>query len=256
MKKGVILFCILIGVQFSYTQEALTPFNDYWRIGVTGMYRTYAASNESNALDFKIENINVPSYGLKYNFYQFKNYNMSASLQHYRYSENYKFNLKAEDFPGGYELQFHDTYRYNQLELMNFNLMIDRYFNLKNHYLVVGVGPEVRLLQSFRHYTATSYSNGIQTDDEVTVLSTNSDSEKDVNIGIRADAGIGLASNIGLFEFRLHGHLGFTKFIKGTATVDNLLVNPSSVTGFSVSGNYIGVGMSYFPKRKEKKVRE
>ena len=249
MKKGIILFCIIIGVQLSYTQEASTPFNDYWRMGVTGMYRTYADSNEPNALDFKIENINVPSYGVKYNFYQFKNYNLSASLQHYRYSENHKYTLKAEDFPDGFDLSFHNTYIFNQLELMDLNLMIDRYFNLKNHYLVVGIGPEVRLLQSYRHHTSTSV-------DGVTYLSTNIDSEKDVNFGIRADAGVGIASPIGLFEFRLHGHLGFTKFIKGTATVDNLLVNPSSVTDFSVSGNYIGVGMSYYPKRKEKKVRE
>ena len=240
--------------QFSFSQEK-TPFNDYWKLGVTGMYSSHKSSNEANGLDFKIENINVPSLGLKYNFYQFNNYNLSASLQHYRFQENYKYEWLAEDNPEGYDIYFHNTFKHTEMEQLTLNLMIDKYFPLKNNYLIVGAGPEIRLLQSFRGKSTTGYGYGDDIDNNtINILETFTDSETDFNFGIRADTGIGLTSGIGLFELRLHGHLGFTKFLKGTATVDNLLVSPSSNTNYSVSGSYLGASLSYFPKRKNKKM--
>lgn len=252
MKICFLYLALVLNLNFSLGQDK-TPFDDFWKIGLTGMYVSHPASNNANGLNFEVGNVNSLSYGLKYNFYQFKSYNLSASLQHYKFAENYKYRLNAEDYPEDDVLFFHNTSQIKEIEHLTLNIMIDKYFPLQNHYFMLGIGPEIRLLKNFRGRSSTSYSYGNQIEDKIVFLETYSDSEKEWNFGLRADAGFGLASEIGLFEFRLHGHLGLNKFIKGTATVDNLLVSPSSTTDFSVSGNYYGMGLSYYPKRKASK---
>ena len=252
MKKHLIYLTLILSVNFSFAQEE-TPFNDYWKIGLTGMYVSHPASNEANGLNFEVGNINSLSYGLKYNFYQFKSYNLSASLQHYKFAENYKYRLNAEDYPEDDVIFFHETIRIKEKEHLTLNITIDKYFPLQKHYFMLGIGPEIRLLKNFRSRGSSSYFYGNRMEDEIVFLETFSDPEKELNFGLRADAGFGITSNIGLLEFRLYGHLGLNKFIKGTATVDNLLVSPSSTTDFSVSGNYYGMGLSYYPKRKKSK---
>lgn len=246
------LSCFLLIFLFnSLLSQEQTPFNDYWKVGVVGTYAKHQSFNEENSLDFKLQNMNVPSFGIKYNFYQFRDFNLSASLQHYKFARNHKFRLLAQDSPANHDLYFHDTYRVSDMDHLTLNIAIEKYFPWKANYFIIGLGPEIRLLRSFQSHAGTGYRSS---DESVTILEIYTDTEKELNFGIRADTGIGLPSRLGLFELRLHGHLGFSKFVEGTVIVSNLLVSPSSTTHFSTSGHYVGFSLSYFPKRKNKKL--
>ena len=255
MKIYFIYLSIILSLNYTFGQDK-TPFNDYWKVGLTGMYISPSVSNNANSLDFEIENLNTISYGLKYNFYQFESYNLSVSLQGYNFKEKYKYNLKEEDYPAENTVALANSYQKKEMLHFTLNLIMDRYFPVKNNYFMIGAGPEIRVVQNFRSLTTAGYAPVDDMQNETVFLEAYLRSEEFIHVGIRADAGFGLASNIGLFELRLHGHLGFNDFIKGTVMVDNLLVSPSSTTDFTVSGNYFGVGLSYYPKRKTVKMKE
>lgn len=218
------------------------------------MFTARPASNIANAAGFEMSNMRVASYGLKYNFYQYGAYNLSASLHHYSYFPDFTYLYAGVEMPGGgYGAQVWGAGGSDAAtENLVLNLAVERYFPVGSNYFMLGAGPELRYI-----HTTNSFSNIVfgTMDVEGNFLMHNVIyyAPNKLNLGLRADAGFGLASNIGLFELKLHGHLGFSKFLEGVTTINNMPSVPASNSRFSIKDNYVGFGVSYYPKRRQAK---
>lgn len=238
-------------------QHAEELFSRYWKIGITGNRATYHAENEPNSVNYELYNYHVPNVGIIWNFYQKENHNIKASiLKNIKYWEPAYLRIKVEDFPvslpeGSYDYEEITSTRISNSQ-WKANILYEYFFKLNEHiYLSGATGAEVLYYPKIRSWGSMGVGV-VGGEEEITLVSEQTERVKDINLGIKGEVSVYFPTNIGLFQLKAGGFLGFNDYQVTHVQAFNLAVSPDSNSMHTIKGHYLGFGMSYYLPKKKK----
>lgn len=248
------LFVSLLISQITKAQSAEELFSDYWKIGIGFNGVSYFTHNERNSVDYKLYSPKVSSINLIWNFYQKDNHNIKTSIsKSLKYMDKSYLRIKAEDIP--FEVDYIEEVSVNNgAGQWKANIIYEYFVPFNNLiYVSFALGPEVLYYPEIR--AGGSMGIGLGENGQYIVrVNEQTERVKDINLGLKGEASIFLASKIGLFQFRIEGLLGLNDYQETNVKAFNLEVSPDSHSEHTIKGHYLGFGVGYYlTKGKTKK---
>ncbi len=223
-------------------------FDNYWQIGLSNNYSLYFTYNEDNRINYKIENTKMYDIGIVYNIYQWNknNIQIGVNYQPLIFTEKLSYSWLEEDTGIAALLALEESEA--NYGIIKFNILFQREL-IEDIYF--GLGPELSIL------TMNHMENGhffISDGDETTGMSYIKPEQDKLQFGINAQVGIMIPTkNIGLFDFNIKGHYHASKMTE-TYVTSQFINEPRFVTSkHGYNGHYVGIGLNYYPKRKQSK---
>ncbi|MXV38363.1 hypothetical protein GO491_06685 [Flavobacteriaceae bacterium Ap0902] len=210
-------------------QEKATPFNDYWKVGLGIKGYNFFTDNGANQVyDFK----DYQSYraAIDWNFYQWDAYNLRTGIE-IEFSnsaivkKSLPTNIDYGSFNGSYSIP----------------IMIERFFPVGDQYFIAGFGlmNNINLPNDDDNTKGTFEYNGKTITHEVETFG-------DIKSALQLKVGYALPTNAGMFELEVNGGIGITKSFRINETINGV-----TTEGNKISGNYVGAGIKFYPKRKK-----
>lgn len=236
-------------------QDAKSLFSDYMKIGLTTGWVNYHTKNPANSVDYRMSISSVYQLGLTWNFYQIQNHNLKASfIVPFSYTEKTSMRIKAHDFPRTTDFISLSESNGGGTQMKG-NILYEHFFPLSPQIYLAAAGG-LEMLHYPRKTSKTTSGGGTGPKDEEGIyagIETNSQSTQDFSMGFKAEMSAYFATDIGLFQAKLEGLIGFNDYQETTATTYGLSVSPNTMTKHPIKGHYIGFGLSYFLKQGKKR---
>lgn len=227
----LLTICLSVA-NFSFAQEQnSTPFNKYWKLGLTASTNHHFTENGKDSYAFKFDDFQTLTLGLDWNFLQFGNFNLRTGLH---------VNL------AGYSKAKRITPHQNVNEKWSFGsysipIMVERYFPTGKNFLIAGLGLHNRLNfmkdDKNKPNKTTFTHNGKNITHEFNGAGT-------VGSTLQLKLGYAIPSSFGMFEIEANGGIGLNTAYEIKETIDNKVTG-----GNKISGNYIGLGIKFYPKK-------
>ena len=220
-------------------------FNTYHKFGLhTGISSLYV-ENEPNAVSFQLEKPRAFEIGVTYNFYQYKNYNFTASIAFRTYDLTNFEQLKKEDLNFQYDVAGDLTVGPNSQWKVNVEMnYLFKIFKKLNGY--VGIGPEVFLV---RKIYGTGAALTTLEDGKEVGFTTTDDYNKNVFFGASASLGLYIQTKPLLLQPFFTYHYQPNKLYTETVKTQNLIVSENTVSEHHITGNYLMFGLKIIPSR-------
>lgn len=239
-------------------QSAENLFSNQKKWGISLNRSTYFAKNEPNSVDYKLYNQSMFSLGITYNFYQIGNHNFKASvIKNFKNWEKDYLEIKNYDIP--YPPDMPGYARYSSIRIPNsqwkLNLLYEYVYNLNERiYATIAIGPEVLYYPKIRGGSSTGV--GPSKEEVKTRVTTETERVQDFNPGLKMELSAYFKTNIGMFQLRADGLIGFNDYQRTETHAFNLEVSPETYSKHIIKGHYLGLGLTYYFNKREKGAAE
>lgn len=236
-------------------QNAENLFSDQKKWGISLNRSTYFAKNEPNSVDYKLYNQSMFSLGFTYNFYQIGNHNFKASvIKNFKNWETASLKLKKEDISSEYDYEDQTSIRIPNSQ-WKFNLLYEYVFRLgRKNFSTFSIGPEILYYPKIRAGGSTGY--GINPGEVITRVTEKTERVQDFNPGLKMELSAYFKTNIGMFQLRADGLIGFNDYQRTETHAFNLEVSPETYSKHIIKGHYLGLGLTYYFNKREKGAAE
>lgn len=230
-------------------QNAESLFNDYYKLGIVMQFNIFDAANISptnnNNINYEIFKSKMPAFGIAYNFYQYKNWNFKAELQLQWFGDADGITILEPENIANFS--YRDESITEPAYIGYLPLTIEYVFlNTGSFSFSLGGGAG---LTYYWHYDIHG-SSGLAIND-ITLFEAYEISDYPLfYLSNHVQASVYFKRKELLFQASLIYKKSYTSFRQGTYEFKNLKTSPDISGGIDQSGDFWGISMIFYFKKK------
>lgn len=203
-------------------------------------------TNEANSASIYYPTQKAFDLGLEYNFYQHKNFNFKAAFIWRPYNLKNSSFLKKEDT--GQKRDAGGNYTIGPYEQFKIPILAEYTIPLSNKLSAsLLLGPELIIYPNDDGYGSSLF----ETKDKIEIgyREIDKSQEKTISIGLNTGVSINLKTKPVLIKTNLIFHYQPEPLYTVTATMQNLLQSPNTISKHTIKGNYLLFGFTIIPSK-------
>jgi len=242
----IVVFCVTT----TNAQNAEKLFKNNYKWGLTAQFNIFSGSKNSGNNDnfyYKLAKSKMPSVGVQYNFYQYKNWNFKADVQLQWFGDKDRFFIAGEETVLS---SYWSDLSYSNLELILYVPVTVEYVFSSNKKINFSIGGGLGI--SYFKFNESAFSSFSL--NHILIFSNYYHGNGDYYTSGHLEAGIYYKTKGGtMFKTSLLYKKSFKDFRTGETQFLNLQQSPDTTIKLEQTGNFIGLSTTIYFKIKKKK---
>ncbi len=230
-------------------QNAVNLFNNYHKWGITVQYNTFSAADvtptNNDNLNYSVLKSKLYAFGFEYNFYQYNNWNFKTGVQLQWFGDADKLFISQKETVLNFDI---DEWSRSNHDLIVYLPITTEYIFLKKGAVNFSLGGGLAL----SYYRETNSGRFFDIDNTPIFNADTNNSRNPFYISGHIEASVYFKRKSFLLQTSIIYNKSYKSYRTGLYEFSNLQMSPNTKGLIIQSGDFIGVSLSVYFKKKNK----